>query len=191
MELIASSLRWRNSLRLLIQPQRPTKAKEPRWQMGLHSLGMHQCGSDQAESVWMNCGMIHAVTSSARTPPYLCDIAVMNVNGGRIAHLTQNSVISRLNQNKRRLRISKPHETLIKSRNGPWLTCGDGFALGACRLSPVICRNAYLPQPVNFGWGLSFDSQLLLATILFAPVPEPLFTLEKTFPVPRLPVTMK
>jgi hypothetical protein len=65
--------------------------------MGLHSLGMHQCGSDQAVSVWMNCGTIHAATSSATTLLYLLDTAAMSANVDHIALHTQNSVICHLN----------------------------------------------------------------------------------------------
>jgi hypothetical protein len=61
----------------------------------------------------------------------------MNGSEALTAHHMRNSVIYRLNQSRQALRIPKPRETLVRSRNGLWLTYGDSFALAACEPSPL------------------------------------------------------
>lgn len=47
------------------------------------------------------------------------------------------------------LEAFRNYGTLDESQNGLWLTCGDSFALGVCRLSPLgDLFETDLPQPV-------------------------------------------
>ena len=46
--------------------------------------------------------------------------------------------------------------TLDSSRNSPWLTCGDSFALDPCR--PGLFSDLFETlAPALTGWGLSFS----------------------------------
>ena len=129
--------------------------------MAPYQVGIGQNGSDQAVFDLMNYGMIHAATSSVMIPLFRLGTAGMIANEDHIAPHMQNSVICHQNQNNMLLRIGNRHETLIKSRNGPWLTCGDSYALGACRPNPsVIVRNATYPGQFGlagvFRYGINF-----------------------------------
>jgi hypothetical protein len=81
--------------------------------MGLHSSGIKQDGSDQAESALMNCGTIRVATSSARILHYLSDIADMNERAGLTAQRMVRSAIYLQKQKRQALKNPKKHETLI------------------------------------------------------------------------------